>query len=490
MKQALGRFPNRGAPRFDGDMAPDDTNRLLAWIQQYAAEYLRTVADRPVAPPVDPATLRDRLPDKLPDGPRPAQEVVAELVDAVDPGLVASAGPRYFGFVVGGSLPAAVAADWLTATWDQRAGVYSSSPAASVVEDRVAVWLLDLLGLPATASVGFATGATTANTVALGVARDAVLRRHGYDPRRAGLAGCPPVRVVVGAEYHASVVVALRYLGIGTDQVSTVEVDGQGAMRAEALAPVLQRHAGAPIVVCVQVGNVNTGAIDPVGAIVEVAAAHRAWVHVDGAFGLWAAASPRLRTLVEGTGTADSWAVDAHKWLNVPYDCAIAVVRDPAAHADLTAKNAPYLVIGQQVRDGAAYVMEMSRRARGLTVYAALQSLGRAGVADLVERCCDLAARFADRLAAADGVEILNDVTLNQVLVRFTPVGGGDPDAHTRAVAAAVQSDGTCWAGPTVWQGRTALRLSVSNWQTTAGDVDRSAAAILAAHVNTPPIGA
>src|SRR3954447_13159785 len=238
-----------------------------------AHRYLDGLGERPVGATAGLDELRERLARSLTDGGEDARHVIAQLAADVDPGLVASAGPRYFGFVVGGALPVAVAADWLTATWDQRGGGYSNSPAASVVEDRVAVWLLDLLGLPATASVGFATGATTANTVALGVARDAVLRRHGYDPRRAGLAGCPPVRVVVGAEYHASVVVALRYLGIGTDQVSTVEVDGQGAMRAEALAPVLQRHAGAPIVVCAQAGNVNTGAIDPVGAIVEVAAA-------------------------------------------------------------------------------------------------------------------------------------------------------------------------------------------------------------------------
>ena len=466
-----------------------DTNEepVLAWVQAYAAEYLRTVADRPVGPPVDLPAIVDRLPDKLPDQPRPAVEVLAELVDAVDPGIVASAGPRYFGFVVGGALPAAVAADWLTPTWDQMAGPYVSSPAAAAVEQRVSGWLVDLLGLPSSASVGLVTGASMANTVALGAARDAVLRRRGHDPARGGLAGCPPVRVLAGAEHHASVAMALRYLGIGTDQVTIVDVDSQGAMRADAVEPALRAHAGEPVIVCTQVGNVNTGAIDPVGAISAAAAGHDAWVHVDGAFGLWAAASPRLRSLVAGAESAHSWAVDMHKWLNVPYDNALAIVADPAPHAALTAKSAPYLMNGSVARENYAYTLEMSRRARGFPVYAVLQSLGRAGIADLIERCCALAGRFAELLAPEPGVEILGNVVLNQVLARFTPTDGGDADEHTRRVATAIQTDGTCWAGTTVWRGRTALRLSVSNWRTTEADIDRSAAAIMAAHQTAPP---
>ena len=456
------------------------TERALEAAAASAAQYLRGLAERPVAARAGAEELRERLGGPLPDGSADPAEVVAQLAKLADDGLVASAGPRYFGFVVGGSLPAAVAADWLAAAWDQNAGLFALGPAAATVEDIAADWLLELLGLPEEATTGFVTGGLGANFSGLAAARNAVLAAAGWDVERDGLIGAPPVEVVVGAERHVTIDVALRYLGLGSDRVRVAPADGQGRMDAAALAETLAACQG-PTIVCAQAGNVNTGAFDPLPAIVAAAHGQGAWVHVDGAFGLWAAASPALRRLVAGVEGADSVATDAHKWLNVPYDSGIVFVARAEAHRAAFAKTAAYFVPGQGAeRDPDAYTPEASRRARGFPVWAALRSLGRAGVAQLVERCCGHARRFADLLGAADGVEILNEVVLNQVLVRFTDPGG-DSDGRTREVIRRVQDGGTLWLGGTTWHGLAAMRISVSNWSTTTDDVDRSAAAILAA---------
>jgi glutamate/tyrosine decarboxylase-like PLP-dependent enzyme len=404
-------------------------------------------------------------------------EIIDRLARAADEGIVATAGPRYFGFVVGGALPAAIAADWLTSAWDQNAGLYVLAPAATVVEEIVGGWLLDLLGLPAGASVGLVTGGQMANTSCLTVARHVVLERVGWDVEARGLQGAPAVTVVVGDEAHNSIFTALRMLGLGAERPLRVAVDEQGRMRPDELARVLQDVAG-PTIVCAQAGNVNTGACDPLTEIAASSRAHGAWLHVDGAFGLWAAASPRLAHLVSGRELADSWAVDGHKWLNVPQDTGFAICADRAAHRSSLGTIAPYLQqAGGGDHDPFELVPEWSRRARGFPAYAALRALGREGAAELVERCCALAASMAAALAREDGVEVLNEVCLNQVLVRF-----GDDDDVTREVIARVQQDGTAWLGGTVWQGRAAMRIAVSSHATREADAQATVAAILAAY--------
>jgi glutamate/tyrosine decarboxylase-like PLP-dependent enzyme len=456
------------------------TERALEEAAAHAVQFLRGLPERPAGSTAGAAELRARLGGPLPEGPTDAAEVVGQLAKLADDGLVASAGPRYFGFVVGGGLPAAVAADWLAAAWDQNAGLFVLSPAAATVEDVAAGWLVDLFGLPAGTTTGFVTGATMANFTGLAAARHHVLAAAGWDVERDGLIGAPPVEVVVGAERHVTLDVALRYLGLGAGRVRVVPADGQGRLRADLLAATLAASKG-PTIVCAQAGNVNTGAVDPLGPICDAAAERGAWVHVDGAFGLWAAASPALRHLVAGLERADSLATDAHKWLNVPYDCGLAFVTRPEAHRAGFAKSAAYMLAGQAgERDADAFTPEASRRARGLTVWAALRSLGRSGVAELVDRCCRHARRFADALGQADGVEVLNEVVLNQTLVRFTDPGG-DHDGRTREVVRRIQADGTLWLGGTSWHGMAAARISVSNWRTTDQDVDRSVAAILRA---------
>jgi glutamate/tyrosine decarboxylase-like PLP-dependent enzyme len=456
------------------------TEQALEAAAAHAAQFLGGLPQRPVAATAGAAELLARLGGPLPDGPGDPAEVVAQLAKLADDGLVASAGPRYFGFVVGGSLPAALAADWLAAAWDQNAGLFVLGPAAAVVEDVAAGWLTDLLGLPGHATTGFVTGGLMANFTGLAAGRNHVLATAGWDVEADGLVGAPPVEVVVGAERHVSIDIALRYLGLGSGRLRVVPADDQGRMRADALAEALAAGQG-PAIVCAQAGNVNTGAVDPLAEICAAAAARGAWVHVDGAFGLWAAASPALRHLVAGVELADSVATDAHKWLNVPYDSGLAFVANRDAHRAAFAKVASYFVPGQELeRDPDAFTPEASRRARGFPVWAALRSLGRSGVAELVERCCRHARRFADILGAADGVEVLNQVVLNQVLVRFLDPGG-DHDGRTREVIRRVQADGTCWAGGTTWQGMAAMRISVSNWSTGDEDVDRSAAAMLRA---------
>ena len=424
----------------------------------------------------DLAELRAALGGPLPERPLDPREVVAELATAAEPGVVASSGGRYFGFVVGGATPAALAADWLTSAWDQNAGLYVLGPAASVVEEVAGAWLAELLGLPAGVSVGLVTGAQMANFTGLAIALREVLGRAGWDLESSGLWGAPRVRVLAGRGRHGTIDRALRFLGVGA--VEAVDADDQGRMRPAALAAALGRGGG-PAIVCAQLGNVNSGAMDPVGEVCRVAHGRGAWVHVDGAFGMWAAASPRLRPLVAGVERADSWATDAHKWLNVPYDSGLVFCAHPEAHRAAMGIRAGYLLHGSgDQRDALDYNPDHSRRARGFAVYAAIRALGRQGVAELVERCCGLAGRFAERLAAADGAEVLNQVVLNQVLVRFL-AADGDHDAHTRRVVDRTQQDGTCWMSGTTWRGRAAMRISVSNWSTDEADVDRSVAAIL-----------
>ena len=431
-----------------------------------AAEYLAGLPTRSVAPTPAALARLHSLDRPFPDGPADPTAVLEELHAVGSPATMATAGGRFFGFVVGGSLPAALAASWLAAAWDQDAGLAVLAPGAAAFEEVALRWLLDALGLPPDCAGGFVTGATMANFTALAAARQAVLRRAGWDVEADGLFGAPPIGVVVGEEVHISVLKALGLLGLGRTRVTRVPTDPLGRIRADRLPPLDDRT-----IVCLQAGNVNTGACDPVRDICPVAHARGAWVHVDGAFGLWAAAAPARAHLVAGIAAADSWALDAHKWLNVPYDSGVALCRDSAAVRAAMATQAAYLLQGTG-REPDEYTPELSRRARGVEIWAALAALGRSGLADLVERCCRHAARFAAGLSAA-GHEILNEVTLNQVLVRF-----GD-DATTRRVIAALQADGTCWCGGTVWQGRTAMRISVSSWATTEQDVEHSLAAMI-----------
>jgi len=462
-----------------------DRSTLLTRSSELAARYLDSLSTRPVGGPVDLAALRAALGAPLPDRPSDPVTVVEALAAAVDAGLVASAGPRYFGFVVGGSLPAALGADWLTSAWDQNGGLYVLSPAAAVAEEVAGGWLVELLGLPAGTSVGFVTGATMANFTALAAARHGVLARVGWDVERQGLQEAPPVTVVTHAGTHVTVYASLQMLGLGREgeRVRRIESDDQGRMRPDALREALATVDG-PTIVCAQAGNVNTGAFDPLAELIPIAHERGAWVHMDGAFGIWAAAVPSMRHRIRGHEAADSWSTDAHKWLNVPYDSGLVFVRDGAAHhAAMTLGAEYYVETAGGERDNYNWAPESSRRARGFAVLAALRSLGRSGLIDLIERDCAHARRMAERLAAGPRVSILNDVVLNQVLIRFEgPDGDADGtlgDARTRSLIDAVQRDGTCWLGGTLWAGRAAMRVSVSGWQTTEADIERSADAVL-----------
>jgi glutamate/tyrosine decarboxylase-like PLP-dependent enzyme len=439
---------------------------LLADAAQRALRYLARLDSRPVAPAAAALAGLDRLDFPLPGPGRPGKDVLALLDEAASPATVASGGPRYFGFVIGGALPAAQAAAWLTAAWDQNAALTVMSPAAARLDTVALRWVTELLGLPPGTGGGFVTGASMANATCLAAARDAVLSRHGWDAAGQGLVGAPPVTVLVGEQVHTTVRKALGLTGLGRDRAIVLPTDSQGRIVPHSL-PIL--NAG-PALVCLQAGNVNSGASDPFGDLIPWAHEQGAWVHVDGAFGLWAAADPGRADQVAGVAAADSWATDAHKWLNTTYDCGIALVRDPAALRAAMQATAAYLPTAEH-REAMNLTPQSSQRARGAEVWAVLASLGRDGVAGLVERTCRLARRFADGLRAA-GYEVLNDVVLNQVLVDFGP-------DRTAAVVAAVQRDGTCWCGPTSWQGRPAMRISVSAWNTTAADIDRSLAAVL-----------
>ena len=444
-------------------------DELRAELQRAAdaiAEYREGLTDGGVTPGRSRAEVRASL-GALADGPTPLRDVIDELATAAAPGIMASSGPRYYGFVTGGTLDAALVAEILATGWDQCAFNEALSPAAVAFEDVAGGWLKELLGLPATASVGFTTGAQGANTVGLAAGRWQVLHAAGWDVGRDGLHGSPPLRVVVGAERHATIDRAVRLLGLGERAIVEVPARADGAMDVSALPAALEGNA--PTIVCAQTGNVNTGACDDLTAVAEAARAASAWLHVDGAFGLWAAASPRTARLTRGVELADSWACDGHKWLNVPYDCGYAFCAHPDVHATALAYTASYLtgqVAGREY-GGGDLVVESSRRARGFATWAALRSLGRSGVASLVDRCCELARRFAEQLAGHDGFEVVNDVVLNQVLVRT-----GD-DELTSRLEQAIHDDGTAWLGGTTWRGERLLRIAVSNWSTTPEDVDR-----------------
>jgi glutamate/tyrosine decarboxylase-like PLP-dependent enzyme len=425
---------------------------------ELAEQHLAGLAERRVGALASYEDTVAALDEPLPDRGEDALAVLERLAAVGGPATVASPGPRYFGFVTGGALPAALGADWLASAWDQNAFSRVSSPAAAAIEAVAERWVLEALGLPRSAAVGFTTGATMANFTSMAAARHAVLARVGHDVERDGLAGAPPIRVVAGEHVHASMLVALRYAGLGAPELV-------------ALAGLAETLDERPTIVCAQAGEVNSGAIDPLDEIAGAARRHGAWLHVDGAFGMWAAASPSLRHLVAGAERADSWAVDAHKWLNVPYDGALAIVADRAAVRAAIGVTAAYLP-ADTGRDPIDYSPEMSRRARAVPVYAALRQLGREGLADLVDRCCALARRLAGAMEQLDGAQVLNDVVLNQVLVRF-----GDDDATTRAVIEDVQRSGEAWLGGTVWNGQAAARVSVSNWSTSEEDIDRLVAA-------------
>jgi len=458
----------------------DERERAMRRASELALDYVNGLGERHVGAQIDAATLAAQLGGPLPDDGEDPVAVVEDMARVLDPGLVASAGPRYFGFVVGGALPASVAADWLTGAWSQNSVLHALSPAAAAAELVAASWMLDLLGLPPDAGVGFPTGAGLGNAVGLAAARHAVLAKAGWDVEARGLYGAPEIRVVIGDDAHSTVLTALQYLGLGRERVVRIPADDQGRMRADLLPDVLDHST--PTIVCIQAGNVNSGAFDPADAVADAVAGHpNAWIHVDGAFGLWANVSPELRHLVAGVARADSWATDAHKWLNVGYDCGFVAVRDATAQRAAMSIRAPYLMQDHDQRDGWEFVLDSSRRARGFIVYAALRSLGRNGVREMVERCCALARRLAERLGAAEGVEILNEVVLNQVLVHFLPPDGGDPDAFTQQVMTRVQDEGEAWMGSTTWQGQTAIRVSISNWSTTEADIDRTADAMLRA---------
>jgi len=452
-----------------------ERDRALARAYELSVAYLQTLDERRVGPLTDARGIRDRLRSELTDAGEDSEAVVADMAAALDPGIVASTGPRYYGFVIGGAVPAASAADVLTTAWNQNGALHALSPAAAAAEEIAGEWLLDLLGLPADASVGLPTGAGLGNAVGMAAARHRLLQRVGWDVEAAGLYGAPEIVVMIGDEAHATVLTALQYLGFGRERVTRIAVDDQGQMRMDALRTAVgEMDPQAPLLVIAQAGNVNTGGFDPVGEMADVTAAYpNAWLHVDGAFGLWAAVSPELRHLVAGVEKADSWSTDAHKWLNAGYDCGFVAVRDPEAHRSAMAATAAYLLRSDQ-RESWEYVFDSSRRARGFALYATIRSLGRDGIREMVERCCRLARRMADQLAAG-GVEILNEVALNQVLARF-----GD-DARTQAVIARVQADGTAWMGGTNWHGLGAMRISVSNWSTSEADADASVQAILRA---------
>jgi glutamate/tyrosine decarboxylase-like PLP-dependent enzyme len=456
------------ASSFDVQGELEGRAALLQDACRRALRYLEGLADRPVAPPAEAVRALRRLDFPLPEVGRGAAEVLALLDEIGSPATVASAGPRYFGFVTGGTLPAAQAAAWLANAWDQNCALTVMSPTAAALDAVALRWVTELLGLPEGTGGGFVTGTGMANVTCLAAARDHVLTRHGWDAAGQGLVGAPPVTVVVGAQAHATVGKALGMVGLGRGRALALPTDDQGRIVPRGL-PALS----GPVIVCLQAGNVNSGASDPFIPLIAWAREQGAWVHVDGAFGLWAAACPATADQVAGVGAADSWATDAHKWLNTSYDCGVALVADPAALAEAMRAPAAYLP-GTAAREPMHFTPQSSQRARGVEVWATLAALGWDGVAALVERTCLLARRFAQGMRDA-GFGVLNDVVLNQVVVDFGNA------ARTESVIAAIQRDGTCWCGPTVWQGRSAMRISVSGWSTTDDDIDKSIAAVRAA---------
>jgi glutamate/tyrosine decarboxylase-like PLP-dependent enzyme len=465
-------------PWLDGAVA--DLRRALQQTAELIADYRTDVGSAPVRPAKDRAETAAALDQELRHEPTPLDAVIEELVTGAEPGLMAMAGPRYYGFVTGGSVDAALVADMLAVGWDQNAFNAAMSPAALAFEDVAGKWLKELLHIPASASVGFTTGAQGANTVGLAAGRRHVLDQHGWDVARDGLHGAPPVRILAGSERHGTVDRAIRLLGFGERAIEQMPSDANGAMDPEALEAALGSGDDRPTIVCAQSGNVNTGACDDLQRIGPAARAADAWLHVDGAFGLWAAASSETYHLVEGIELAHSWATDGHKWLNVPYDSGYAFCAYPDVHAAAMSYAAAYLTgqVEGRVYGGGDFVLDSSRRARGFATWAALRSLGRSGVTELVDRFCRLARRFAEGLDDQEGCEVVNDVVLNQVLVRV-----GDAELTDR-VERLVQEEGTCWLGATTWRGERLLRISVSNWSTSEADVDASVAAIARARAS------
>jgi glutamate/tyrosine decarboxylase-like PLP-dependent enzyme len=444
---------------------------LLHLVADRAAGFLASTPSRRVGVTVPKDALAGSLKRPLSEDPVPDAQVIEELIRDVDQALVCSGGPRYFGFVIGGAVPASLAADWLTAAWDQNAQVYATSPAASIVEEIVAGWVLELLGLPPHSSVGFVTGGQMANFTALSAARNTVLSRAGWNLEEHGLFGAPPIAVLMSDQAHATITTALRMMGIGSAAVQVLSSDREGRLRQDELEARLKPLAGKPVIICAQAGNVNTGAFEPVDAIADAAAGHNAWIHVDGAFGLWAAVSPDLRHLLPGLERADSWSTDAHKWLNVPYDSGLVIVKRPEEHRSL--KTARCCYAGMEVdgqRDGSSWTPENSRRARAFVLYAAIRALGRSGIREMIDRCCGLARQFAEESARLPGARVLNEVVLNQVLLHLaSPIR--DAEAYHQAVAAEIQRNGRCWIGSTRWKGVPALRISVVNWTTNSSDI-------------------
>jgi glutamate/tyrosine decarboxylase-like PLP-dependent enzyme len=441
--------------------------KLLENTAQRAIAYLEGLESRGVAPTPEAVAKLSALDQALPPEPDKPETVLKLLDELCSPATMAMAGPRFFGFVIGGSLPVTLAANWMAGAWDQNTAFYNITPGTALLELVALRWLLNLFGLPETSGGAFVTGATLANFSALAAARHGVLTSAGWNVEAEGLFGAPPITVIVGAEVHPSVIKSLGLLGLGRSRLVKVPVDGQGRMRAEALPAI-----SGPTIVIAQAGNVNTGAFDPFSEVCERAHRAGAWVHVDGAFGLWAATAPSTRNLIAGMDQADSWATDLHKWLNVPYDSGVAFVREADSLRAAMAITAEYLPSASPFRAPSDFTPELSRRARGVEVWAALRTLGRKGVSDLIERSCHQARRFAEGLQAA-GYKVLNDVVLNQVLVSF-----GDADTTNRVIAD-IQTDGTCWCGGTVWQGQTAMRISVSSWATTDEDVEISLEAMV-----------
>jgi glutamate/tyrosine decarboxylase-like PLP-dependent enzyme len=439
---------------------------LLHETADRAANYLETLQTHRISPDPEAVTTLQQFNQPLPAAPSDPAETLRMLDDIGSPATMRMSSGRFFGFVIGSKLPAALVANWMATAWDNNTGYFRTSPTTAMLENVALGWLLDILGLPADSGGAFVTGATMANLTGIATGRHAVLKNAGWDVEADGLFGAPPITIVVGEEVHPTLIKSLGLLGLGRNRVVRVPVDGQGRMRAEAFP-----NLTGPTIVCIQAGNVNTGAFDPASEIIRMAHEAGAWVHVDGAFGLWAAAAPDRAYLMQGFNEADSWATDAHKWLNVPYDSGLAFSRDPEAMRAAMSVTAAYLPVSEQ-REPSEYTPELSRRARGVDVWAAMHSLGRSGIADLVERCCRHAERFAEELSAA-GFEILNEVVINQVLVSF-----GNAETTNRIIRA-IQDDGTCWAGTTIWQGKTAMRISVSSWETTDDDVERSLDAMI-----------
>ncbi len=455
-----------------------DTRVTLEFALRSALDYLSSLDTQPVNATASLAQLRQRLHKPLEAHGLAPEDVVTQLVADIAGGLHGTAGGRFFAWVIGGAVPAALAADWLTSAWDQNAGMYAVSPGAAVVEEAAGVWIKELLGLPASASFALVTGGQMANTTGLAAARYRVLNDKGWDVERQGLFHAPPIRVITGDHRHATIARSLRLLGMGTDCVMDLALDAQGRLPSAALDTELAKNPGAPTIVLMQAGEINTGVYDDFATLIPIAKKHAAWVHVDGAFGLWAAASPKLRHFLHGVEQADSWATDGHKWLNVPYDCGYSIVADAQAHRASMSQSAAYLTPSAVARDQVDWNPEFSRRARGFATYAAIRQLGRDGIAAMVERCCNHAHAITVGIGRIAGAELLWEPSINQGLVRFPDpragVSDADHDRHTEQVIAAIVATGEAFFGPTTWHGMRCMRVSVSSWQTSADDVRRA----------------